>query len=1023
MSRIDELLSEHFYRFDRRGRGTALFSSTVALEPTFVPFRPYAPARPEADDGHRHTALSGLFQRLADSVERAPPQQEPEQQDEQEKVFLREPVELAEVQLSLSERRADVESLLYQVSRQGELLALELFATRAETVPQFVVPIESASRLERAVQASCPEAHAVATRDQLSTAWSGIDGLSSFVELSLGREFVIPLGQPRTSLLAGVATAVAGLGEEEIALFQVLIEPVMNPWAASMVAAVSDDGMRPFFDNRPDLLPAAKAKVSSPLFAVVVRLAAKASDKDRAWDILADMASPLAALDRSGSNYFVPSPNSGYPDADHESDTLSRLSRRSGMLLNMEEVVSLISPPAISASPKLRKDARRSRPVPDIQLSGSLCLGINVHGGKSSEVFLSRQQRLRHAHVIGASGTGKSTLLFNLIRQDIENGEGVAVLDPHGDLIDQLLSVIPANRIDDVVLIDPSDEEYSVGFNILSAHSDLEKTLLASDLVSVFERLSTSWGDQMSSVLQNAILAFLESSEGGTLADLRRFLLDQSFRSRFLKTVSDPEIAYYWHHSFPQLTGNRSVGPILTRLEAFLSPKPVRYMVSQPVNKLDFSSVMDTGKVFLAKLAQGLIGRENSYLLGSLIVSKFQQAAMSRQSQSPESRRDFWLYADEFQNFITPSMGEILGGTRKYGLGFTLAHQELRHLKRDPEVESAVLTNCCTRIAFRVGDSDARILSDGFSSFGASDLQSLSVGEAICRIERSDLDFNISVPKPDSLGTGFREEIVAASRQKYALPRADVESLLAAKLQTAPQKEAGARKQAASAEKPTRSDFRASDSEQQVAPAPSEPPPIPDSEKSVPPPTKPARAQSPADMGRGGAQHQAIQLRLKTAAEGLGFRAIVEKPILDGQGSVDLVLERPGLSIACEINVTSTIDYEVGNAAKCLKAGFEQIAVICASADRLFRLSDAIRGSFSPEQVSRIEFHSPDSFLTALQQKMAEGGPISPEQATESRRRGYKVKRRFVELSPQEARDREDSAFRILAGKLRKSSE
>src|SRR6266705_2517525 len=205
-----------------------------------------------------------------------------------------------------------------------------------------------------------------------------------------------------------------------------------------------------------------------------------------------------------------------------------------------------------------------------------------------AEVRLTKEQRVRHTHIIGVSGTGKSTLLFNLIRQDIENGEGVAVFDPHGDLVDKVLGIIPDHRINDVVLVDPSDEQFSIGFNILSAHSDLEKNLLASDLISVFERLSTSWGDQMGSVLQNAILAFLESDQGGTLSDLRRFLIDPAYRNKFLETVRDPEIVYYWRKAFTLLSGNKSIGSVLTRLDTFLSPKPIRYMVSQPVNRLDF---------------------------------------------------------------------------------------------------------------------------------------------------------------------------------------------------------------------------------------------------------------------------------------------------------------------------------------------------------------------------------------------------------------------------------------------------
>ena len=299
-----------------------------------------------------------------------------------------------------------------------------------------------------------------------------------------------------------------------------------------------------------------------------------------------------------------------------------------------------------------------------------------------------------------------------------------------------------------MVLVDPSDAEYSVGFNILSAHSELEKNLLASDLVAVFQRLSTSWGDQMNSVLQNAILAFLESDRRGTIADLRRFLIEPAFRNEFLKSVKDSEVVYYWQKSFPHLSGNKSIGSILTRLDTLLAKKPIRHMVSQPENRLDFAHIMDSGKIFLAKLPEGLLGRENSYLLGTLLVSKFQQIAMSRQAQQIAARRDFWIYTDEFANFITPSMAEILSGARKYRIGLTLAHHELHQLQRNPEVASAVMSHPFTRIVFRVGDDDAKKLAEGFSFFEAKDLRNLETGQAVCRVERSDFDFNLIVPLP-----------------------------------------------------------------------------------------------------------------------------------------------------------------------------------------------------------------------------------------------------------------------------------
>jgi len=306
---------------------------------------------------------------------------------------------------------------------------------------------------------------------------------------------------------------------------------------------------------------------------------------------------------------------------------------------------------------------------------------------------------------------------------------------------------------------------------------------LASDLVAVFQRLSTSWGDQMNSVLQNAILAFLESDQVGTIADLRRFLIEPAFRNEFLKSVKDSEVVYYWQKSFPHLSGNKSIGSILTRLDTFLAQKPIRHMVSQRENRLDFAHIMDTGKIFLAKLPEGLLGRENSYLLGTLIVSKFQQIAMSRQAQQIAARRDYWLYIDEFANFITPSMAEILSGARKYRIGLTLAHHELHQLQRNSEVASAVMSHPYTRIVFRVGDDDAKKLAEGFAYFEAKDLRNLETGQAVVRVERGDFDFNLTVPLPETpdeaAAAARRQEVKTCSREKYGTARSDIETQLA----------------------------------------------------------------------------------------------------------------------------------------------------------------------------------------------------------------------------------------------------
>jgi len=272
-----------------------------------------------------------------------------------------------------------------------------------------------------------------------------------------------------------------------------------------------------------ELASAAENKVARPLYAAVVRVLFRAEEFNRIVQLARDLTGSLRVFAHPGGNELIPLHNNDYPTEEHIDDVLRRQTRRTGMLLNSDELTGFVHLPSTAVrSPVFQRQTNKTKAAPAVLRQNGLLLGENEHAGETVEVRLSAEQRTRHAHIIGASGTGKSTLLFNLIRQDIENGEGIAVLDPHGDLIDRILGVIPKERIQDVVLLDPADESHSVGFNILSAHSNLEKNLLASDLIAVFQRLSSSWGDQMNSVLQNAILAFLESLKFGARLCERR---------------------------------------------------------------------------------------------------------------------------------------------------------------------------------------------------------------------------------------------------------------------------------------------------------------------------------------------------------------------------------------------------------------------------------------------------------------------------------------------------------------------
>jgi len=1021
MATVHNVLSEQFYRWEQRGRGWQTFDHPVAPEPPFVPFR-FTPPPATVDDGRRPTVLSSLVQGLSRSLATQPEPTPvlPEESEPEPDVFERQP--LTELQISLPQ---DFDSpghafghFLQSVSLCREPLSFELIGLHDRMAAQVAVDHVDLPLVRKQLQAFFPDMTVTESENSLASAWKdSADGDTAIVEFGLAREFMLPLATSKLDPFIGIVAALSGLHPGEMALFQVLFEPVRHPWAESISRTLNDGDANPIFVNEPELTKAGEEKAAQSLYAAVVRIATRATDFDRAWAVARDLASALRVFAHPTGNELIPLRNDNYPFDAHETDVLRRQSRRSGMILTLEELLGFVHVPSVEV-PRLARQSTKTKAAPK-ELQSGLLLGYNTHAGQAAEVRLSTDQRVEHMHIIGASGTGKSTLLFNLIRQDIEAGEGVAVLDPHGDLIDRLLGIVPEERFSDVIVFDPSDEEYSIGFNVLSAHSDLEKNLLASDLVSVFERLSTSWGDQMGSVLRNAILASLESKRGGTLADMRRFLLETEFRNEFLQTVTDPEIVYYWRKGFPQLSGNKSIGPVLTRLETFLAPKPIRYMVSQTVNRLDFAQIMDASKIFLAKLSQGQIGKENSFLLGSLLVAKFQQSAMGRQAQRAEARRPFWLYIDEFHHFITPSMAEILTGARKYRLGLILAHQELRQLERDKEVASAALS-ACTRVVFRVGDADARALGSGFAFFEAKDLQNLETFQAICRVEKAANDFNLTVRLPEDEdpveAPERRRRVITFSREKYGTSRTDVEAILAKRMEPlVPPTPSSPR-----LSKPVRVEAPAIVPHVSETPKPSEvPKPTPaGKEQPVTVPTTPA---APRDLGRGGAQHKAIQERLQTEAHALGFLAGVESQVdRKSLEAADLVLRRDDLAIAVEINVTNTIDHEFGNVKKCLAAGFNRVAVVSSDHKRLEQIASAVRAGLNAEAASRVSFGTPDEFIFALKRLAAEQISDSPEVPTERIVRGYKVRRHVPKLTPEERKAKENTALRAIAEAMKR---
>lgn len=1023
-------LTDQFYAWERRGRGWRVWSYPVELEPPFRPFYFHEPAplrHVAIDDGRKPTALSSWADRLRGLIRGTSTTESAATDpsyvlDEPEPEYFEAPDAISEIQLSIPPdlriSHAAAETWLQALPVAGTPVAFEVIGTAKAITVQLVCPDGQAAGLSRQLAGHFPEAVLMETHGFLMEQWDAhFSGDTVLVDFGLSHEFMRPLRRFtdfNVDSLIAVTGALEDMRDGEIALLQVLFQPVRNPWAESVLRAVTDGQGKPFFVDAPEMVGLATEKIRRPLFAVVLRIAGRSPEPGRSWEIVRALGGALRTLASPTSNELIPLTNEGYPDTLHVQDVLLRQSHRSGMLLNLDELISLVHPPSASVrSAKLGRERARTKAAPGITAGHGLVLGENTHAGVTRTVTLSTAHRLRHMHLVGATGMGKSHLLLQMIRQDMEAGHGLAVFDPHGDLIDQTMAHVPECRIRDVVLVDPSDEAFPVGFNVLAAQSSLEKTLLASDLVGLFRRLATSWGDQMTAVLGNAVLAFLESPDGGTLLDLRRFLVDAAFRRAHLATVQDPEVVFFWEQEFPRLRKD-ATAPILTRLNAFLRPKPIRYMLAQKTGGLDLASVMEEGRILLVRLAHGLVGQENSTLLGALLLSRLQQLTLARQAIVAQERNPFFVYVDECHHFATPSLATILTSGRKYALGMVLAHQDLRQLGRDPEVESATLTNPAVRLSFRVSESDARKLAEGFSLFGADDLTKLGVGEATGRVERADFDFNLQTnPLPEvdpSVARKRREAIREHSRHAHGKP---VDEVVAGLVLPEPRTvDVAIPRSPEPGEPPSPPE----DSEREARRVPVEARPDTEETADVVPTTKPPSAP-PALPGKGGAQHVYLQTLISRWATAHGWAASIEKEILGGLGRVDIALERDGVSAACEITVSTTPEHELANVQKGLAGGYDYVVVVSAEPKVLQKAARVIPPNLDPAQRAQVHFLTPEALFAFLEEREAEAA------AGEDKVRGYTVKTTYKPVEVGEKEQRKKAVGKVIMDTLKRYKE
>jgi len=392
---------------------------------------------------------------------------------------------------------------------------------------------------------------------------------------------------------------------------------------------------------------------------------------------------------------------------------------------------------------------------------------------------IKQKNRRGHMYIIGKTGTGKSSLLGNMAISDIANGYGLALIDPHGDLAETLLQYIPENRIDDVIYFNPGDLEYPIAFNPLeNTHADFHH-LVVSGLISTFKKIwADFWGPRLEHILRHCLFTLVEYP-GSTLLDITRLLTDKDFRQKVVLSIKHPHVKSFWIHEFESYSAwlrSESISPILNKMGQFLTNLPLRNIIGQSKNTFRFRKAMDEGKIIIVNLSKGKLGEDNCTLLGSMIVTQIYLAAFSRSNIAEDQRRPFYMYVDEFHNFITHTFADMLSESRKYGLNLVLAHQYINQLT--DQIRNAVFGNAGTMISFRVGSDDAMHLEREFSPFNSLDLVSLSNYSFYIKLMINGITSEpfsaVTLPLPITMISEL-EYVREESRRKYCTPRKMVE--------------------------------------------------------------------------------------------------------------------------------------------------------------------------------------------------------------------------------------------------------
>ncbi len=562
------------------------------------------------------------------------------------------------------------------------------------------------------------------------------EGKVAFASLSLKSSDYMPLKvfkELPVDPLSSITSVLAKMGQDEGAAIQVLISPSDGKWkkqGRAYIAKTKKLEANPEtakYSSDPKELEAIENKLQKPGFDAVVRVVVSSSTEESARAHLNNILTAFSQF--NGSNSFTK--NKHRLKGMFMSDFIYRYMPMRGQtsVLTSEELATIFHLPNKSiTTPHIFWVTAKKAPAPSQIPESGLYLGKSTYRGMERTVYMGDEDRRKHMYIIGKTGVGKSEFLKSMIMQDIRGGKGLAVIDPHGDLIDDILLLIPPERAEDVILFDPSDTQRPMGFNMLEAQTEEQKHLVVTSIIGLMYKLFDPHqtgiiGPRFEHAIRNAMLTVMYE-KGSTFVEVVRVLTDATFVQELLPKVQDPIIRRYWTDQIAQTSDfhkSEVLDYIVSKFGRFVTNKMIRNIIGQSESAFNFRKVMDEGKILLVNLSKGKIGEENSNFLGLVLVPKILVAAMSRQDVPKEQRRDFFLYVDEFQNFATPDFAQILSEARKYKLNLTVANQFIGQMEE--EIKTAIFGNVGSLFAFRVGVTDANYLQHEFQpTFTEADL-------------------------------------------------------------------------------------------------------------------------------------------------------------------------------------------------------------------------------------------------------------------------------------------------------------